>query len=119
MDSFSRDNFLGKIVKSIADIPEIEVLDETMELLDDEIENNSKTRTDVSGEAKLQFQVLPIRSEPSGFTNRFSIASIFIYSFNNLVSLKCQINLWYLYYLYSIKNCIKNLHEFAGFSETF
>jgi len=84
MDSFSRDNFLGKIVKSIADIPEIEVLDETMELLDDEIENNSKTPTDVSGEAKLQFQVLPIRSEPSGFTNRFSIASIFIYSFNNL-----------------------------------
>ena len=97
MDSFSRDNFLGKIVKSIADIPEIEVLDENMELLDDEIENNSKTPTDVSGEAKLQFQVLPIRSEPSGFTNRFSIASIFIYSFNNLVSLKCQINLWYLY----------------------
>merc|ERR1711971_22259 len=47
MDSFSRDNFLGKIVKSITDIPEIEVLDETMELLDDEIENNSKTATDV------------------------------------------------------------------------
>ena len=69
LDSFSRDNFLGKVVKSIDDIPEIEVLDETMELLDDEIENNSKTPTNVSGEAKLQFQVLPIRSEPSGYGN--------------------------------------------------
>ena len=38
-----------------------------MELLDDEIENNSETPTEVSGEAKVQFQILPIRLEPTGW----------------------------------------------------
>ena len=65
-DSFSKDNFLGCIFKSVDDMPEIEVLDETMELLDDEIENSSETPTEVSGEAKVQFQILPIRLEPTG-----------------------------------------------------
>ena len=62
MDSFSRDNFLGCIVKNIDDIPKIEVLDETLELMDDSIENNSKSPTTVSGQATFQFQVLPIQS---------------------------------------------------------
>ena len=62
MDSFSRDNFLGCIVKPLDDIPEVEVLDETLELMDDAIENNSTSPTIVSGQATFQFQVLPIQS---------------------------------------------------------
>ena len=51
----------------IDDIPETEVLEESVELLDDEIENISDTPTEVSGEAKLQFQILPIQMEPTGW----------------------------------------------------
>ena len=82
MDSFSRDNFLGCISKAIDDIPETEVLEESMELLDDEIENISDTPTEVSGEAKVQFQILPIQMEPTGWFTFWFCIILFFQNFN-------------------------------------
>ena len=84
-DSLSRDNFLGHIVKSTNDLPSYEIVQETLKLLDDPIENDDKEPTEVSGQATLEFQFLPSLTEQPDDA-RFTITSVFIYSFNNLLA---------------------------------
>ena len=83
-DSLSRDDFLGTITCTLEDLPSNEVIVETLDLQDDEKENDSKDPTEVSGSITFQLELLPLVSEILE-NPRFHILSIFIYSFNNVM----------------------------------
>ena len=83
-DSFSQDDFLGKIVKKTDDLANFEPLEEVFELQDDEAENDSSKPTEISGQASVDLQILPVSQEMPE-NPRFYIVNIFVYSFNNLV----------------------------------
>ena len=83
-DSFSRDNFLGFISYKVNEMPVGESLVTTLELQNDERENDSKDPTEVSGVVTFQLELLNLTSEVMD-NPRFFVFNIFIYSFNNVI----------------------------------
>ena len=59
-DSFTRDQFLGKIIRKVEDLPTKELIEESWELMDDAKENDSKHPIDVSGHANIQLEYLSL-----------------------------------------------------------
>lgn len=79
-DSFSKDDFIGCVVKETRDLVPGEILEENIDLINDA----SEEENDVSGQALVQYLYLPACSEPMDDV-KYLILSIFIYSANNLI----------------------------------
>jgi len=85
-DTFSSDDFLGKAVAHLDDVPKVTDEQEiTLDLQDDALENSSSSKpTKVSGTLNVTMKWLPLEQQCD--TPTIAVLTVFIYSCNNLTT---------------------------------